>query len=263
MYWWGNGCRHVFRAILTFIEGTKMKRIALVTGGTRGIGAAISSALQHGGYTVAATYFGDDEAAKNFSCDTGISIYKWSVSDYDSCVMGIKKVEEDLGTIDILVNNAGITRDAMFHKITFSQWKEVIDTNLNGVFNMTHPIWNGMRDRKFGRVINISSINGQKGQMGQVNYSAAKSGDIGFSKALAQEGAFKGITVNTICPGYIATDMVKAVPEKVRDAIISQIPVGRLGEASEIARCVIFLASDQAGFITGSTITANGGQYIV
>jgi acetoacetyl-CoA reductase len=240
-----------------------MKRIALVTGGTRGIGAAISSALQHGGYTVAATYFGDDEAAKNFSCDTGISIYKWSVSDYDSCVMGIKKVEEDLGTIDILVNNAGITRDAMFHKITFSQWKEVIDTNLNGVFNMTHPIWNGMRDRKFGRVINISSINGQKGQMGQVNYSAAKSGDIGFSKALAQEGAFKGITVNTICPGYIATDMVKAVPEKVRDAIISQIPVGRLGEASEIARCVIFLASDQAGFITGSTITANGGQYIV
>tara|TARA_B110000495_G_C22617308_1_gene368071 strand:- start:176 stop:631 length:456 start_codon:yes stop_codon:yes gene_type:complete len=151
----------------------------------------------------------------------------------------------------------------MFHKITFSQWKEVIDTNLNGVFNMTHPIWNGMRDRKFGRVINISSINGQKGQMGQVNYSAAKSGDIGFSKALAQEGAFKGITVNTICPGYIATDMVKAVPEKVRDAIISQIPVGRLGEASEIARCVIFLASEQAGFITGSTITANGGQYIV
>jgi acetoacetyl-CoA reductase len=253
----------VFRAILIYIEGTKMKRIALVTGGTRGIGAAISSALQHGGYTVAATYFGDDEAAKNFSCDTGISIYKWSVSDYDSCVMGIKKVEEDLGTIDILVNNAGITRDAMFHKITFSQWKEVIDTNLNGVFNMTHPIWNGMRDRKFGRVINISSINGQKGQMGQVNYSAAKSGDIGFSKALAQEGAFKGITVNTICPGYIATDMVKAVPEKVRDAIISQIPVGRLGEASEIARCVIFLASDQAGFITGSTITANGGQYIV
>tara|TARA_B110000091_G_scaffold204834_1_gene239931 strand:+ start:78 stop:869 length:792 start_codon:yes stop_codon:yes gene_type:complete len=263
MYWWGNGCRHVFRAILIYIEGTKMKRIALVTGGTRGIGAAISSALQHGGYTVAATYFGDDEAAKNFSCDTGISIYKWSVSDYDSCVMGIKKVEEDLGTIDILVNNAGITSDAMFHKITFSQWKEVIDTNLNGVFNMTHPIWNGMRDRKFGRVINISSINGQKGQMGQVNYSAAKSGDIGFSKALAQEGAFKGITVNTICPGYIATDMVKAVPEKVRDAIISQIPVGRLGEASEIARCVIFLASDQAGFITGSTITANGGQYIV
>jgi len=240
-----------------------MKRIALVTGGTRGIGAAISIALQHEGYTVAATYFGNDEAAKNFTQDTGIPSYKWSVSDYDSCVTGIKKVEEDLGTIDILVNNAGITSDAMFHKITFSQWKEVIDTNLNGVFNMTHPIWNGMRDRKFGRVINISSINGQKGQMGQVNYSAAKSGDIGFSKALAQEGAFKGITVNTICPGYIDTDMVKAVPEEVRETIVSQIPVGRLGEASEIARCVIFLASDKAGFITGSTITANGGQYIV
>ena len=240
-----------------------MKRIALVTGGTRGIGAAISIALQHEGYTVAATYFGNDEAAKNFTQDTVISSYKWSVSDYDSCVTGIKKVEEDLGTIDILVNNAGITSDAMFHKITFSQWKEVIDTNLNGVFNMIHPIWNGMRDRKFGRVINISSINGQKGQMGQVNYSAAKSGDIGFSKALAQEGAFKGITVNTICPGYIDTDMVKAVSEEVRETIVSQIPVGRLGEASEIARCVIFLASDKAGFITGSTITANGGQYIV
>jgi acetoacetyl-CoA reductase len=240
-----------------------MKRIALVTGGTRGIGAAISSALQDEGYTVAATYFGNDEAAKKFSHDTGICSYKWSVSDYDACVAGIKKVEEDLGSVDILVNNAGITNDAMFHKITFNQWKEVIDTNLNGVFNMTHPIWNGMRNRKFGRVINISSINGQKGQVGQVNYSAAKSGDIGFTKALAQEGAFKGITVNTVCPGYIATDMVKAVPENVRDAIISQIPVGRLGEAPEIARCVTFLASDDAGFITGSTITANGGQYIV
>ncbi len=239
-----------------------MKRIALVTGGTRGIGAAISSALQHEGYTVAATYFGDDEAAKNFSRDTGISSYKWSVSDYDSCVTGIKKVEEDLGTIDILVNNAGITRDAMFHKITFSQWKEVIDTNLNGVFNMTHPLWNGMRQRKFGRVINISSINGQKGQFAQTNYSAAKAGDIGFTKALAQEGARAGITVNAICPGYISTEMVMAVPEKVRETIVAQIPVGRLGEAAEIARCVVFLASDDAGFITGATLTANGGQYM-
>ncbi|MDG2097700.1 MAG: acetoacetyl-CoA reductase [Paracoccaceae bacterium] len=240
-----------------------MERVALVTGGTRGIGAAISKALKHEGYKVAATYFGNEEAARRFSTDTGIATYKWSVSDYESCVVGIKKVEEEMGAIDILVNNAGITRDAMFHKITFQEWKEVIDTNLNGVFNMTHPIWNGMRDRKFGRVINISSINGQKGQMGQANYSAAKSGDIGFSKALAQEGAFKGITVNTVCPGYVATDMVNAVPEQVRDVIISQIPVGRLGEASEIARCVTFLASDEAGFITGSTITANGGQYIV
>jgi acetoacetyl-CoA reductase len=185
------------------------------------------------------------------------------VADYEACAAGIAKVEADLGPIDVLVNNAGITRDAMFHRMTPQQWREVIDTNLNGVFNMTHNVWNGMRERKFGRVVTISSINGQKGQMGQANYSAAKAGDLGFTKALAQEGAKAGITVNAICPGYIATDMVMAVPEKVREAIIAQIPVGRLGEAGEIARCVVFLASDEAGFITGSTITANGGQYFV
>lgn len=239
-----------------------MTRVALVTGGTRGIGAAISTALAEKGYTVAATYAGNDAAAAQFTKDTGIATYKWSVADYDECVAGIAKVEADLGPVEILVNNAGITRDCMFHKMTRDQWQEVMDTNLNGVFNMTHPIWNGMRDRKFGRVINISSINGQKGQMGQANYSAAKAGDIGFTKALAQEGAFKGITVNTICPGYIGTEMVMAVPEKVRDSIIAQIPVGRLGEAAEIAHCVTFLASDDSGFITGSTLTANGGQYL-
>ncbi|WP_428545393.1 beta-ketoacyl-ACP reductase [Profundibacter sp.] len=239
-----------------------MTRVALVTGGTRGIGAAISIALQDAGYKVAATYAGNDAAAATFTKDTGIPTYKWSVADYDACVAGIAQVESDLGSVEILVNNAGITRDGMFHKMTREQWQEVMDTNLNGVFNMTHPVWNGMRDRNFGRVINISSINGQKGQMGQANYSAAKAGDIGFTKALAQEGAFKGITVNTICPGYIGTEMVMAVPEKVRDSIIAQIPVGRLGEADEIARCVTFLASDDSGFITGSTLTANGGQYL-
>ncbi len=239
-----------------------MTRVALVTGGTRGIGAAISIALRDAGYKVAATYAGNDDAAAAFTKDTGIATYKWSVADYDACVAGIAQVEADLGPVEILVNNAGITRDGMFHKMTREQWQEVMDTNLNGVFNMTHPVWNGMRERKFGRVINISSINGQKGQMGQANYSAAKAGDIGFTKALAQEGAFKGITVNTICPGYIGTEMVMAVPEKVRDSIIAQIPVGRLGEADEIARCVTFLASDDSGFITGSTLTANGGQYL-
>ena len=237
-------------------------RIALVTGGTRGIGAAISKALSAKGYTVAATYAGNDAAAAQFTKDTGIAAYKWSVADYDACVAGIAQVESDLGPVAVLVNNAGITRDSMFHKMTRDQWQEVMDTNLNGVFNMTHPVWDGMRDRSFGRVINISSINGQKGQMGQVNYSAAKAGDIGFTKALAQEGAFKGITVNTICPGYIGTEMVMAVPEKMRGSIIAQIPVGRLGEADEIARCVTFLASDDSGFITGSTLTANGGQYL-
>ncbi len=239
-----------------------MTRVALVTGGTRGIGAAISIALRDAGYKVAATYAGNNDAAAAFTKDTGIATYKWSVADYDACAAGIAQVESDLGPVEILVNNAGITRDGMFHKMTREQWQEVMDTNLNGVFNMTHPVWNGMRERKFGRVINISSINGQKGQMGQANYSAAKAGDIGFTKALAQEGAFKGITVNTICPGYIGTEMVMAVPEKVRDSIIAQIPVGRLGEAGEIARCVTFLASDDSGFITGSTLTANGGQYL-
>ncbi len=242
-------------------EENIMARVALVTGGSRGIGAAISVALKAAGYSVAANYAGNDEAAAKFKAETGIPVYKWSVADYDSCAAGIARVEADIGPVDVLVNNAGITRDAMFHKMTPQQWREVVDTNLTGAFNMTHPLWTGMRDRKFGRVITISSINGQKGQMGQANYSAAKAGDIGFSKALAQEGARAGITVNVICPGYIGTDMVMAVPEKVREAIVAQIPVGRLGTPEEIARCVVFLASDDAAFITGSTITANGGQY--
>jgi acetoacetyl-CoA reductase len=238
-----------------------MARTALVTGGSRGIGAAIAIALKDAGYKVAANYAGNDEAAQKFKADTGIPVYKWSVADYDACAAGIGKVEADLGPVDVLVNNAGITRDAPFHKMTREQWNEVISTNLNGVFNMTHPVWPGMRERKFGRIITISSINGQKGQFAQANYSASKAGDLGFTKALAQEGARAGITVNAICPGYIATDMVMAVPEKVRESIIAQIPTGRLGEAAEIGRCVVFLASDDAGFITGSTITANGGQY--
>lgn len=239
-----------------------MAKTALVTGGTRGIGAAISIALKAAGYNVAANYAGNDDAAKKFTDETGIKTFKWSVADYDACVAGIKQVEAEVGPVDVLVNNAGITRDAMFHKMTPQQWKEVIDTNLSGVFNMTHPVWGGMRDRKFGRVITISSINGQKGQAGQANYSAAKAGDIGITKALAQEGARAGITVNVIAPGYIGTEMVRAIDEKVlNERIIPQIPVGRLGEPEEIARCVVFLASDEAGFITGSTISANGGQY--
>lgn len=241
-----------------------MSRTAIVTGGSRGIGAAISVALKNAGYNVAANYAGNDEAAAQFNAETGIPVYKWSVADYDACAAGIAKVEADLGPVDVLVNNAGITRDAMFHKMTPRQWREVIDTNLSGVFNMTHPLWTGMRDRKFGRIITISSVNGQKGQAGQANYSAAKAGDLGFTKALAQEGARAGITVNAICPGYIGTDMVKAIDEKVlNERIIPQIPIGRLGEPEEIARIVTFLASDDAGFITGSTITANGGQFVV
>jgi acetoacetyl-CoA reductase len=239
-----------------------MAKVALVTGGSRGIGAAISVALKNAGYSVAANYAGNDEAAGKFKAETGIPVYKWSVADYDACAAGIGQVEADLGPIAILVNNAGITRDAMFHRMTREQWKEVIDTNLNGLFNMTHPLWSGMRDRKFGRIINISSINGQKGQMGQSNYAASKAGDIGFTKTLAQEGARAGITVNAICPGYIGTEMVRAVPEKVLETIVAAIPAGRLGEPEEIARCVVFLASDDAGFITGSTLTANGGQYM-
>ena len=240
-----------------------MARVALVTGGSRGIGAAISIALKDAGYSVAASYAGNDEAAAKFTNETGIKSYKWNVADYDSCVEGISKVEAELGPVDILVNNAGITRDAPFHKMTREQWSDVIDTNLSGVFNMTHPIWPGMRERKFGRVITISSINGQKGQFAQVNYSASKAGDLGITKALAQEGARFGITANAICPGYIATDMVMAVPEKVRESIIAQIPAGRLGEPEEIARCVVFLASDAAEFVNGSTITVNGGQHFV
>jgi acetoacetyl-CoA reductase len=240
-----------------------MERVALVTGGSRGIGAAVSKALQAAGYKVAANYAGNDEAAQRFKSDTGIPVFKWSVADYDACAQGIKQVESEVGPIDVLVNNAGITRDAMFHRMTREQWQEVISTNLNGIFNMTHPVWPGMRDRKFGRIINISSVNGQKGQAGQVNYSAAKAGDIGFTKALAQEGARIGITVNAICPGYIGTEMVRAIDEKVlNERILPQIPVGRLGEPEEVARCVVFLAGDEAGFITGSTLSANGGQYL-
>ena len=241
-----------------------MSRVAVVTGGTRGIGEAISIALKAAGYKVAASYAGNDEAAAKFESETGITAYKWDVSNYDACVAGLKQVEAELGPVDVLVNNAGITKDGMFHKMTPEQWYAVINTNLNSLFNMTRPVWEGMRERKFGRVICISSINGQKGQMGQVNYSAAKAGDMGFVKALAQEGARSGITVNTICPGYIATEMVKAInPEVVAKNILPQIPVGRLGEPHEIARTVVFLASDDAGFITGSTISANGGQSMV
>ncbi len=239
-----------------------MARVAVVTGGTRGIGAAISKALAAEGYKVAANYAGNDAAAEAFKAETGIPVYKWSVAEYQACVDGVAKVEAELGPVDVLVNNAGITRDAMFHRMTPEQWKEVVDTNLSGLFNMTHPVFPGMRARGFGRIVNISSINGQKGQMGQVNYSAAKAGDIGFTRALAQEGAFKGVTVNAICPGYIATEMVKAIDEEVlKSKILPQIPVGRLGEPEEIARCVTFLASDQAGFITGSVLSANGGQF--
>ncbi len=241
-----------------------MSRVALVTGGSRGIGAAISIALKDAGYKVAANYAGNDEAAAKFTEETGIPTYKWDVSNYESCAEGIAKVEADLGPVEVLVNNAGITRDGMFHKMTPESWNAVINTNLTGLFNMTHPIWGAMRERGFGRVINISSINGQKGQAGQANYSAAKAGDLGFTKALAQEGASKGITVNAICPGYIGTEMVRAIPEEVLNTrIIPQIPIGRLGEPEEIARCVVFLASDDAGFITGSTLSANGGQFFV
>jgi acetoacetyl-CoA reductase len=241
-----------------------MARVALVTGGTRGIGAAISQALKNAGCTVAANYGGNDEAANAFKSETGIAVYKWDVSDAEACAEGIAKVEADLGPVDVLVNNAGITRDGMFHKMSHDNWKAVIDTNLGSLFNMCRPVIEGMRDRGFGRIVNISSINGQKGQMGQVNYSAAKAGEIGFTKALAQENARKRITVNAICPGYIGTEMVRAVPQEVLEKnILPHIPVGRLGEPEEIARCVVFLASDESGFITGSTLSANGGQYMV
>jgi acetoacetyl-CoA reductase len=240
-----------------------MSRVALVSGGTRGIGAAIAKGLKAAGYKVAANYAGNDEAAAKFKSETGIPVFKWDVSSFDACSEGIKKVEAELGPIDVLVNNAGITRDAMLHRMTIDQWNAVITTNLNSLFNMCRPVIEGMRTRKFGRIVNISSINGQKGQMGQTNYSAAKAGDIGFTKALAQESAKAGITVNAICPGYINTEMVQAVPKDVLEKnIIPQIPVGRLGEADEIARCVVFLAADDAGFITGSTMTVNGAQYI-
>jgi len=240
-----------------------MSRVALVTGGSRGIGAAISKELKAAGYSVAATYAGNDEAAAAFTEETGIKTYKWNVADYDSSKEGIAQVEADLGPVEIVVANAGITRDAPFHKMTPEQWHQVIDTNLTGVFNTVHPIWPGMRERKFGRIVVISSINGQKGQFAQVNYAATKAGDLGIVKSLAQEGARANITANAICPGYIGTDMVMAVPEKVRESIIAQIPAGRLGEPEEIARAVKFLVADDAGFINGSTISANGAQFFV
>jgi acetoacetyl-CoA reductase len=241
-----------------------MARVALVTGGTRGIGAAISKGLKAAGYKVAASYAGNEEAANAFKAETGISVFKWDVASYEACAAGIKAVEAELGAVDVLVNNAGITKDAMFHKMTPEQWHAVINTNLNSIFNMSHPVFAGMRERGFGRIICISSVNGQKGQMGQTNYSAAKAGEIGFVKALAQEGAFKNVTVNAICPGYIGTDMVKAIdPAIIKSKILPQIPVGRLGEPDEIARCVTFLASDEAGFITGSMLAINGGMYMI
>jgi acetoacetyl-CoA reductase len=241
-----------------------MARVAVVTGGTRGIGAAISRALKESGCRVAANYGGNDEAAAKFRAETAVPVYKWDVSSYEACVEGLKKVEAEIGPVEILVNNAGITRDAMFHRMKPEQWTAVINTNLNSLFNMCRPVIEGMRSRKFGRIINISSINGQKGQMGQSNYSAAKAGELGFTRALAQENARNGITVNAICPGYINTEMVQAVPADVLEkSILPQILVGRLGEPEEIARCVVFLASDDAGFITGATLSANGGQYMV
>ena len=241
-----------------------MARVAVVTGGTRGIGGAISKALKDAGYKVAANYAGNDEAARKFKNETGIPVYKWDVSSYESCAAGLKQVEADLGAVDVLVNNAGITRDTMFHRMTPEQWIAVISTNLNSLFNMCRPVIEGMRGRKFGRIINISSINGQKGQMGQTNYSAAKAGELGFTKALAQESARSGITVNAVCPGYIATEMVRAMPQEVLEKnILPYIPLGRLGEPEEVARCVVFLASDEAGLITGSTLSANGGQVMV
>ena len=239
-----------------------MSRVAVVTGGTRGIGATTAVALKDRGNEVAAVYGSNDERAKAFANETGIAIYKWDVSDFDACTEGIAKVEADLGAIDILVNNAGITRDGTGHKMSSENWKDVIDTNLGSCFNMSRAVINGMRERKFGRIVNVGSINGQAGQYGQVNYAAAKSGIHGFTKALAQEGAAVGITVNAIAPGYINTDMVAAVPEHILEKIVARIPVGRLGKTEEIARCILFLTDDDAGFITGSTMSVNGGQHM-
>src|SRR5271165_766232 len=240
-----------------------MARVAVVTGGTRGIGAAVSKALKAAGYQVAATYYANDEAAAKFKAETGVHVYKWNVANYDECVAGLAQVGKDLGPVDVLVNNAGITTDTMFHKMTPDHWYAVINTNLNSLFNMCRPLIDGMRERGFGRIITVSSVIGQKGNLGQSNYGAAKAGEIGFTKSLALENATKGITVNAIRPGYIATEMVKAVPKDVLDkAILPQIPVRRLGEPEEIARCVVFLAADEAGFITGSTLSASGGMYM-
>ena len=239
-----------------------MGRVALVTGGTRGIGAAISKALKKSGYNVAANYAGNDEAASAFKKETKIPVFKWNVGDYVACEQGIVSVENEIGPVEVLVNNAGISRDAMFQKMSHEQWSEVIRTDLDSVFNMTRPVINGMRERNFGRVINISSINGQKGQLGLSNYCAAKAGMIGLTRALALENARKGVTVNAIAPGYVATDLLAGVSEEVMKSIVGQIPVGRLGEPDEVARCVAFLAADEAGWITGSTLTINGGAFM-
>lgn len=240
-----------------------MAKIAIVTGGTRGIGEAISVGLKDAGYSVAATYAGNDERAKQFSDATGIPVYKFDVSDFSACQAGVKKIEEDLGgTVDVLINNAGITRDGTLHRMEQEAWQAVIDTNLGSCFNMCRCVIDGMREKSFGRIVNIGSINGQAGQYGQVNYAAAKSGIHGFTKALAQEGAGKNVTVNAIAPGYVDTDMVRAVPEAVLEKIIAKIPVGRLGKAEDIARTVAFLVADDAGFITGSTVSVNGGQHM-
>jgi acetoacetyl-CoA reductase len=239
-----------------------MAKVAIVTGGTRGIGAAISKGLKAAGYTVAATYHGNEVAAAKFNAETGVAVFKWDVADPIASAAGVKQVEAALGPVDVLVNNAGITRDGMFHKMTYEQWSAVLRTNLDSMFAMTRPVIDGMRERGAGRIVNISSINGQKGQVGQVNYSASKAGIIGFTKALALENARKGITINCICPGYIDTDMVADVPPKVLEGIIAQIPIGRLGKAEEVASLVVYLASDSAAFMTGAVLTTNGGQYI-
>ena len=239
-----------------------MAKVAIVTGGTRGIGAAIARSLKDAGLTVAAVYAGNDEAAGKFKAENGIAVYKWDVGDVAASAAGVSRVEADLGPVAVLVNNAGITRDALFHRMSWEQWSAVMRTNLDSLFAMTRPVIEGMRERNAGRIISISSINGQKGQLGQANYSASKAGIIGFTKALAVENARKGITVNAVCPGYVDTDMVASVPEKVLEEIVRQIPVGRLGRAEEIASLVAFLASDAASFITGAVLSANGGQYI-
>jgi acetoacetyl-CoA reductase len=239
-----------------------MTRVAIVTGGTRGIGEAISLTLRDAGYRVAAGYGGDDERAREFTATTGIAAWKWDVGDYDACRDAVGKIEKELGSVDVLANNAGITRDSTMHKMAYEDWTEVIRTNLSSCFNMSNAVFDGMRSRGFGRIVNIGSVNGQAGQYGQVNYAAAKSGIHGFTKALAQEGAGKGITVNAIAPGYIDTDMVRKVPPHVLEKIVARIPVGRLGQGREIARGVAFLVADEAGFITGSTLSINGGQHM-
>jgi acetoacetyl-CoA reductase len=239
-----------------------MAKVAIVTGGTRGIGAAIARGLTAAGCKVAATYRGNEEAAAKFRAETGVAVYKWDVADVEASAEGIKQVAADLGPVDVLVNNAGITRDSIFHRMTYEQWSAVIRTNLDSMFAMTRPVIDGMRDRGWGRIVNISSINGQKGQIGQANYSASKAGIIGFTKALALESARKGVTVNAICPGYIDTDMVAGVPENVMTGILAQIPMGRLGRAEEIASLVVYVVSDAAAFMNGAVLSANGAQYM-